>query len=459
MKINLNVKTELTIWLVAVMALTLGALGLFSYAYLSLNNDIMLSNIVMSRASDVIEQFQAGKSADQLEVLREAEVVLILNPDLVQRRTYPEGYRGGEFRDTTLGELAEQYDRTLDGQSPDARMSVYFINSNDGDSPVLAVGISNEAMSAFVDDYREILLAALPVALVVFTAGAFFLIWTALAPISRMTRVAREIQEKDLSRRIEVKKRDEVGQLAITFNAMLDRLENAFNRERRFMADAAHELRTPLAVIQSEATGGLQRQKETAEYRESLALISRETEYMADIMRNLLLLVRTESGAAKTDRSVDVDLKELLTEIGEDVAVLCQDRGLEYSLDAPDKVLVSGDTLLLKRLFMNIFENAVRYNRDGGSVTASLGVNDDQVIIRITDTGIGIPPEELPLVFDRFYRGRGTQDDGPVEGTGLGLAIALTAAEIHGGSIEVQSRPAEGSEFTIRLPLANEERK
>ena len=231
---------------------------------------------------------------------------------------------------------------------------------------------------------------------------------------------------------------------------MIGRLEEAFNRQRQFTADASHELRTPLAIMQAEATLALSKERTEADYRKSLEIISQESAYMSAVIGKLLFLARSDAGKEQLNFE-DVELKELISQLSANIEALAADKGIKFSVDAPENLLVSGDKVKLRQLFINILENAVRYTQDGGSISVSMLKKDTDAVIKISDTGIGIPPEHLPHIFERFYRvdkARSRADGG----VGLGLAIAKYIVDSHHGKIDVSSEVGKGTTFTITLP-------
>jgi heavy metal sensor kinase len=284
--------------------------------------------------------------------------------------------------------------------------------------------------------------------------GGLFLASRVLKPVEQITKTAQEIEESDLSRRITVKNDDELGRLASTLNDMIGRLEAAFSRQRQFTADASHELRTPLAIMQAEATLALSKERSEADYRKSLETISQESAYMSSVIGKLLFLARSDAGKEQLNFE-DVELKELITQLSTNVEALAADKGIKFSVDAPENLLVYGDKVKIRQLFINILENAVRYTPEGGYISVSILKKDKNAVIAISDTGIGIPAEHLPHIFERFYRvdkARSRADGG----VGLGLAIAKYIADSHNGKIEVASQIGKGTTFTITLPLKKE---
>ena len=281
-------------------------------------------------------------------------------------------------------------------------------------------------------------------------ALGWFLATKAMRPVDRMTRSARSIgQSPDFSQRLPVPRRhDELGRLALTFNDLLDRLAAAFATQRRFLADASHELRTPLTLVQSNAELALhQGDQPPSERQDMLRTIAREAGRMGRLVADLLALARADESQPLARRRLALDT--LLLEIYEQQRRLVDDVRLE--VDTLEQVEVDGDPDRLKQLLLNLVDNALRYTPPGGAVSLGLVRQGDQVILRVADTGPGIPPEHQARIFDRFYRvdQPRSRDAG---GSGLGLAICRWIAEAHGGQIEVTSQPGAGSTFTVVLP-------
>lgn len=292
---------------------------------------------------------------------------------------------------------------------------------------------------------------AIPVCLVVAGGSGIFLARQILKPVETITQAAHEIEESDLSRRIDVKTKDELGSLALTLNQMIDRLEKAFIRQKEFTSDASHELRAPLAIIQAESTLALQKDRDAASYRQSLETVSQEVDHMAKIIDQLLVLARSDAGKEQLIFE-EVNLAEVLRDLTLDVNVLCQDKGLSLEIKADGEVGVQGDKVNLRRLFLNVMDNAIRYTPQGGVISVNLSQQGATALVTIADSGVGIPTEHIPNIFDRFYRVDKARSRAE-GGSGLGLAICRQIAQAHGGEISVESQVGKGSTFSIKLPL------
>ena len=320
---------------------------------------------------------------------------------------------------------------------------------------IIVVGQLTTGIRGVLDTFRYVLVTAIVAVIVLAGIGGLFLASRVLKPVEQITRTAQRIEESDLRQRIVVKNDDELGRLASTLNAMIERLEGAFNRQRQFTADASHELRTPLAIMQAEATLALSKERTEADYRKSLETISQESTYMSSVIGQLLFLARSDAGKEQLNFE-DVDLKDLITALSANVEALATDKGIKFSIDAPENLVVNGDKVKLRQLFINILENAVRYTPADGNISVSLVRKDSSALATISDTGIGIPPEHLPHIFERFYRvdkARSRADGG----VGLGMAIAKYIAESHKGNITVESEVGKGTTFNVSIPLKNPE--
>lgn len=280
-------------------------------------------------------------------------------------------------------------------------------------------------------------------------AGGWWIATRAIRPIRAISATAAEISGSDLSRRIPATETEsELGQLAAVLNSTFARLESAFARQQQFTSDAAHELRTPVSVILTQTQGALHRERSGAEYRETLEACQRAAQRMRRLIESLLELARLDDAAAA--RREPQDLARQAGECVDLVRPLANDRQISIHTElAPAICLGDGDQLAL--VITNLVANAVHYNRDGGEVRIRTRVEGGEAILSVADNGIGIAPEHLPHIFERFYRADAarTTSQGRM---GLGLAITKAIVESHGGRITVTSELANGSLFEVRLP-------
>jgi two-component system OmpR family sensor kinase len=315
----------------------------------------------------------------------------------------------------------------------------------------LQVAAPLHAAEAQLAGLRFILAGVVLGALALAALIGWFLASRAMRPVDLMTRTARAIgHSADLSRRLdEPRQRDELGRLASTFNEMLARLDQSFTTQRRFLADASHELRSPLAAIRTNVEALLRGADDDPEERDaSLRAIARETDRMGRLVADLLALAHADAGQPLVRQPVELDA--LLLEVYQQEKRLAG--GIRLTLGDLEQVQVEGDPDRLKQLMLNLVDNALRYTPPGGDVTLDVLRAGDWAVLRVRDTGVGIPEEHLPRIFDRFYRvdRPRTRQAG---GTGLGLAICKWVAEAHGGRVEVDSVVDRGSTFSVYLPL------
>ena len=286
-------------------------------------------------------------------------------------------------------------------------------------------------------------------ALILALAGGWWLAGRALAPIDRISRTARAMVDGDFSARIEVDRVEtELGQVASALNSAFDRLHASLERQQRFTADASHELRTPLSALSTEAQWALSRERPADVYRESLAACLRSAERMRSIIERLLALARAEAGA-ETPRTVPVRLDDLVRRVADDLAPLSSQRRLKVIVSA-EPVVVQGDPDWLTDAVTNVAANAIQYNVDGGEVRMTLQRIGTGAELAIADTGVGISPDDLPHIFDPFFRADPARSR-EAGGAGLGLALARSIVERHGGVITCSSRPGAGTRVVIRL--------
>ena len=301
-------------------------------------------------------------------------------------------------------------------------------------------------------DALWILAPMFPLMIVLASAAGYFMSRRALAPVDRITQTARLISADNLSQRLPLPKTgDELERLSATLNEMIGRLEAAFKRVSRFTADASHELRTPLAVMRTTAEVAL-RNPGDGEHRMALEQVIAEIERTSSLVENLLLIAKADSGRAELSKR-SIDFVEAIDEACSQADVLAKVKGIRLVRSFPQSpVAITADRDAVRRLFLILLDNAVKYTAAGGVVEVSVDVDDEHVSGFVEDTGIGISSEDLPHIFDRFYRVDRARSRAQ-GGAGLGLAIARWIAEAHRGSLSVESVLDRGSRFRAQLPV------
>jgi heavy metal sensor kinase len=316
---------------------------------------------------------------------------------------------------------------------------------------LIQVAASLEPVETARSRFLFILLGLAPLALLVAGVGGWFLARRALAPVDAMVDAARRIEAEDLSRRIEAAgTEDELGRLAAVLNDMLARLERSFAAVSQFSADAAHELRTPLTILKGEIEVALRSSPGAIEYQRVLASCLEEVDRLSALVEDLLFLARSEGGSVRVTQA-PVNLAEVVAEVAPALQALADTAGVSVTITPGAPTWVRGNASMLFRVIFNLGENAIKYTPAGGRVTITLTQSGNEVGLEVRDTGPGIPPDDLPHIFDRFYRadrGRG--------GVGLGLALVRSIVSLHGGDITAHSTPGLGSRFRVVLPLATQ---
>ena len=298
---------------------------------------------------------------------------------------------------------------------------------------------------------RIIIFISIPAYFLITILGGLFIAKKALQPINMITQTAKKIGRGDLSSRIDrMDSRDEVGELSETFNEMLEKLEDSFNKEKRFSSDASHELRTPVSIIMAYSEAMLtdiKEQKTIDDLEKSLQVIYKESERMNSIISQLLMLSRGFEGKYQVEKE-NINLTEIIENVTEQLEEIAEASDIQLIFTDREPVFFMGDQSLITHMMLNFVENAIKYGVKGGHVWVNTVKREDEVIIIVMDDGIGIAPEHLAHIFQRFYRVDQSRDR---RGTGLGLSIVKWIVEEHQGTIEVSSYLGKGTTFEIHM--------
>lgn len=352
--------------------------------------------------------------------------------------------------DTTRLEFGEQM-----------RVATRRVKDHDGDGTFfIRLGQSLAALQSARRRAVLVLVVAIPLALLLGSFGGLVLANQALTPVDRITSAAELIAKGDLTERVpEPEKMDEIGRLAATFNHMISRLQAAFERQKQFTSDASHELRTPLAVMRGDIEIALRRERPPEEYQRVLTSNLEEIIRLTRLIEDLLMLARADTGRVEL-RCEPVDLDKLCRQMADYISPLAQqrDQTLSYepsaSISDGNGVVIDADVQRMKQLLLNLLDNAIKYTEHGGQVILGLKVENNHAVISVADTGRGIPKEDLPHIFERFFRRSAKTSDRTASGFGLGLSIVKWIVESHHGQIEAQNRDGKGTLFTVKLPLS-----
>ena len=458
MTILKSIKLRLTVWYLIAIVVLLVAFGTVTYFMLKKNLYRNLDEALRARVTELESGIKLKNGQISFEQ-KFNDLVFIFNADgaLLQRLGPNVGFANLEamVQQALFGQSSFQTESTTEGQ--DVRLYAAPFNVDSRTRIAIVVGRLPREIQDVLAIFRVVIIYSALGVVILVGAGGMFLANRTLKPVEQITDVARGIGEGDLSRRIDIQSDDEMGRLASTLNGMIARLEEAFNRQRQFAADASHELRTPLAVIQAESSLALDKKRTPPEYRKSLELVSQEVAYMSDIISKLLILARSDAGSEQLNFQ-EINLRDLWVELSSDVEALAQEKGLQFLQGAMDNLTINGDRHKLRQLFLNILDNAIRYTPSGGSISCSLVKEENRAVVTIGDTGIGIPAEHLPFIFDRFYRVDKARSRAE-GGMGLGLAIAGSIVKAHGGEIDIESQVGKGSTVLIMLPLLESPKK
>jgi heavy metal sensor kinase len=327
--------------------------------------------------------------------------------------------------------------------------------SSTGKTYILVILQSLHPQEEMLEEVTSTFAWVIPIAILLASGGGYFLARKSLAPVVAMSSQAGRIGATNLHERLAVQnEKDELGHLARSFNSLLDRLSQSFERQQRFMADASHELRTPVAILRGESEVALSQQARSAEeYRESLGVLHQEAARLTHIVEDLFTLTRADAGQYPLQPR-DFYLDELTSECVHSARTLAFAKKISLNFEGAVESLIHADESLLRRMILNLLDNAIKYTPESGRVTLACRRAGEEYALSITDTGGGIPADLQPRIFERFFRAdkarsRAENDGG---GAGLGLSISRWIAEAHHGRLELTRSDGTGSTFTAYLP-------
>jgi heavy metal sensor kinase len=475
-------RAQLTLWYTGVLALVLVVFAFITYSYLARAARERTDQSLADTANSLISNFNAeSNDEDQTDTDAALEVTrnfrfkdrqaIIFDEDgqaaaVSEPPTNANGKRAWPELQTLsqslsgLIESARRSERaymTIPTRKGAIRAFATTVKSKEKTYTVI-IALSLHEQDEALEQARGAFYLAVPLALLIASLGGYFLARKSLAPVVAMGERAARIGASNLSERLPVPDSlNELGRLARIFNDLLARLDLSFEQQRRFMADASHELRTPVAIVCGESEVALSQESRSAEeYRESLAILLDEGRRLTRIVEDLFTLTRADAGQYQAETTTFY-LDETAGECVRAVRSLASQHGLEIQYrHSEEEMLFRGDEGLIRRMILNLLDNAIKYTPPGGHVRVEMARDLALYTIRIRDTGAGIPSDAQPHIFERFYRVDQARSrngkDGNSVGAGLGLSIASWIAERHGGRIALERSDQSGSAFLITLP-------
>ena len=469
----MSIRVRLTAWYTGIMAVSLVALGLVLYALYANSLWARAEDALRARAEQIamkVEPTDPQDRKDPVDALVKVESQALLERlsaagmmvqisdtvgNVAGRSSSPGSDRiplGPAVRRALAGK--ESFDRIVVANVGPILLytsPIVYMRSIIG---ALQVATPVESIEEPLDRLRWLLLFLWAGALVVAAAGGHLLAVLTLAPIDRITKTARAIGTGSLGRRLHLRgANDEVRRLAQAFDEMLDRIDGTLERERQFTANVAHELRTPLTILKGELEVALRRERPPGVYREAMASMKQEVDRLVHLVEDLLILARADAGVLRLDlRPVAVDTMVRWAE-GQFQAA-AGEKAIALAVEGTESLHVLGDLDWLQQVLTNLLDNAIRYTPAGGTIRLTWDRDGAFARVRVIDMGCGIAAEDLPHLFDRFYRANRVRAQAS-GGSGLGLAIAQSIAKAHGGRIEIESRIGSGTTVTVWLPLAD----
>lgn len=468
-----SLRFKLTAYYLAILTLILAGVGVASDVYLTRTLLATIDSALFDQIDRIEHHFNFAADSDLVTGVGRHEYLVDMTPHLTQII---------DARGTVIDQVLESpryavpWDpTTLRGIAPgqtvfstvtnpaqlEVRLATRMVKSGgEGRGEYLLIRSGQSLETIDVARYRLLLLMAMaiPIALLLGGIGGLVIANQALRPVDRIRRTAERINAGDLTERVPLPgTMDEIGQLAATFNQMIGRLQAAFDRQKQFTSDASHELRTPLAIMRGDIEIALRRERTRDEYQSVLTSTLDEVLRLTRLVEDLLLLARADTGRVEL-QCRPMNLSLLGRDLIDYIAPLARQQGLELRLRLAggpkgEDLIVIADENRLRQLLLNLIDNAIKYTDPGGWVELSLDTDGQWIVIRVRDNGKGIPIEDQPRIFDRFFRRSRATSDPNVPGSGLGLAISKWIVDSHGGTISVASESGQGTEVVVRLKL------
>jgi len=458
--VSLPLRTRLTLWYVTLFALVVGVWSLVIVLLVRADLYFGIDHVLASRAAEVAAAYRSERDADfhdvtastlagtppvelAAQLLSPTGAIVDSSGDSIGRRNLVGGslIRRARASDAAITRTVRVGDESF-------RVIVARLPRSDR---LVLVGMSTETADLEIRRLSIAMLLIGPLVLVFAGTGGWLLVHRALQPVAEMASTAASIGVDRLSERVPTPQSgDELSDLAATLNGMLSRLEAGVQQKRRLIADASHELQTPLAVMRTELDVTLASCELGPDAVRVLESTREEADRMGRIVRNLLTLARFDEGSLRLLCS-PVDLRAIAAQATESLASLAAERGVRVGVSGDAAPLVA-DADCLRTVVVNLLENAIKYSGKDSSVSLGTSGDADYARLNVSDTGPGIPPDALEYIFDRFYRGDGSRTRSGGGGSGLGLAITKEIVEAHGGTVEVTSAEGQGTTFTVTLP-------
>lgn len=458
-----SIKLKLFVWFLLIFSVLLTGLGIFLYLELKGFVKSQVDHQLTVSLQTISDVMLIEESHGQLQM----ELWELAN---VKRGEYSEKHSGHYYQITSAsGEILSRSPSLSKGNSllpilkgtdvpqfetiigPDKeplRVSYQAMNFSLG-TLTLTMGDSLEDSLEILEDFRNIIIFTLPIIFIVAGLGGLLITSRTFAPLKSFSTKIGQITEENLSERVDEKGLDtELKPLAVSFNKMLGRIEEAFARQRQFLSDASHELRTPTSIIKSYCDVTLSRERSAKDYRDALNKVGESVNRMCDLINRILVISRHDTKTMQIRPSI-VNMGDIIKDVLRLLETTAANK--EVNMTYTDRsIIVSCDRESITEVLTNLAENAIKYNKQGGSINIELSEDLNWVITTLKDSGIGIPSEEIPKIFDRFYRVDTSR--GLTTGSGLGLSIVKAIIEAHQGKIEVESAIGKGSIFRVYLP-------
>ena len=465
----LTLRIKLTLFYSITVSVLLTGFGLVYYRVLSVGLDRDITQDVIDRASGLrgYLRFEEGvpifdydpNDPDELSFINTATryyQLYELRTGTVVAESDELRATGVQYSPQDLARYAQAQPSLIDFQTDQGKIRLRNETvPGEGEMYLLVVGASMRQMDDTLRSFLKALAWLIPSGVLLAAIASWFMAGKALEPVAALSKAAGEIAVTSLNRRLPVRgTNDELDQLAAEFNDTLARLEKAVGEMKQFTASISHELRTPLAVLRGEAEVALMQADSQEQYRRVLSSQLEEFEKLSRMINQLLTLARAESGDVAIAHE-SVNISSMTRSLAEQLEPVAASKDVTLSWNCDSDVILRGDASWIERIILNLADNAIKFTRPGGHVSMTVSRNGNSAILEVADDGIGIVPEAVPHIFERFYRADPSRAN-RADGAGLGLSLVKWAVDQHHGSVQVDSTPGRGTRFVVKIPLENQ---